>query len=102
MDQQADGDTDAAQARKMFASHSVIPPLPGFCLFEVLAPDFVWSPIWLPFKSDKKNYERGIYIFAIPDILLWVLVFGGWHTLFIRKLSLKCYLHSALDIFSAV
>lgn len=55
MDQRTDGDTDATQARKMFASHSVIPPLPGICLFEVLAPDFVQSPIWLPFKSDQKR-----------------------------------------------
>lgn len=29
------------------------PPLTGIHLFEVLAPDSVRSPIWLPFKSDQ-------------------------------------------------
>lgn len=43
-----DGDADATQAGEMFASQFVIPHL-----FEVLALDFVKSPIWLPFKSDK-------------------------------------------------
>lgn len=52
-----DGDADATQAGKMFASLPVTllppPPLFGIHLFEVLAPDSVRSPIWLPFKSDQ-------------------------------------------------
>lgn len=48
-----DGYADATQAGEMFASHSLIPPLTGIHLFEVLAPDFVRNPIWLPFKSDQ-------------------------------------------------
>lgn len=48
-----DGDADATQAGEMFASRSVIPLLTSMHLFEVLAPDFVRSPIWLLFKSDQ-------------------------------------------------
>lgn len=71
MDQRTDGDTDATQARKMFASHSVIPPLPGICLFEVLAPDFVQSPIWLPFKSDQKKMRE-----TFPSLLYQPFSYG--------------------------
>lgn len=48
-----DGNADATQARKMSTSHSVISPLTGICLLELLVPDFIRNPIWLPFKSDQ-------------------------------------------------
>lgn len=60
-----------------------------FCQESHLASSQIWS----------NKDEREIYVFAIPDILLHIFVFSGWHTIFVRKLSLKWYLHWALDIF---
>lgn len=49
-----DGDADATWAGEQFAIHSVLfSPLTGNHFFEELAPDFVRSPIWPPFKSDQ-------------------------------------------------
>lgn len=91
-DEWMDGDTDATGAGELFANHSFFSPLTGIHFFKELAPDFVGSPIWPPFRSDQiKMREK--FVFAIPDIILYVFVFGDWHTVFVRKLSLKWYVH---------